>query len=143
MRSALNVLRTMKRSSLSTVRSVVAVALAAFALNACKQEQAPTPVPPSPAVRAQRLFGERCATCHGAQGRGDGPAGAALTPRPRNFADTSWHSRATDEHLKKVIVEGGASVGLSPLMTANPDLGQDPQLRDAMVAYVRTLMTAH
>ena len=142
-RSALNVPLTMKRSTLSPVRSVVLVTLAAFALDACKQEQAPTPVPPSPTVRAQRLFSERCATCHGPQGRGDGPAGAALNPRPRNFADPSWHARATDEHLKKVIVEGGASVGLSPLMTANPDIGQDAPLRDAMVAYVRTLMTAH
>jgi len=91
-------------------------------------------------VRARQLYAERCASCHGPQGHGDGPASTALNPRPRNFADPSWHARATDEYLKKVIVEGGASVGLSPLMTANPDIGQDPQLRDAMVAYVRTLM---
>jgi mono/diheme cytochrome c family protein len=126
--------------------SLVFVAVAALAINACKHEQAPTPTPrpqPSPAQRAQELFTNRCATCHGPQGTGDGPAAAALNPRPRNFRDTSWHARATDEHLRKVIVEGGASVGLSPLMAANADLATDVPLRDALVAHVRALMTAH
>ena len=27
-----------------------------------------------------------CTTCHGAGGKGDGPAGAALTPPPRDFS---------------------------------------------------------
>ena len=35
--------------------------------------------------RGQKLYAENCATCHGAQGRGDGPAGLALNPRPYNF----------------------------------------------------------
>lgn len=130
----------MKRSSL------ILAFTATLALAACKHEQAPTGTPraaPSAEQRAQELYTNRCATCHGPQGAGDGPASAALNPRPRNFRDPSWHARATDEHLRKVIVEGGASVGLSPLMAANADLASDIPLRDAIVAHVRRLMTAH
>jgi len=32
-----------------------------------------------------RLFRQSCAACHGATGRGDGPAAAALNPRPASF----------------------------------------------------------
>lgn len=58
-----------------------------------------------------------CATCHGADGDGNGPGAAALNPKPRSFADAAWQSSASDERIAKVIKEGGASVGLSPTMT--------------------------
>jgi high-affinity iron transporter len=38
-------------------------------------------------VRAQALFGQHCASCHGAGGRGDGPAAAGLDPAPTDFHD--------------------------------------------------------
>jgi mono/diheme cytochrome c family protein len=31
-------------------------------------------------------------TCHGAEGKGDGPAAAALNPKPRNFTDVAGWS---------------------------------------------------
>ncbi|MBI3395341.1 MAG: c-type cytochrome, partial [Spirochaetia bacterium] len=37
-------------------------------------------------AKAKKLFTERCSTCHGPMGKGDGPAGAALNPKPRNFS---------------------------------------------------------
>jgi high-affinity iron transporter len=37
--------------------------------------------------RGRRLYAEACASCHGDSGRGDGPAAAALDPRPSDFAD--------------------------------------------------------
>ena len=36
-----------------------------------------------------QLFGSQCAACHGADGRGDGPAAAGLQPKPTDFHDTS------------------------------------------------------
>jgi high-affinity iron transporter len=36
-----------------------------------------------------QLFGSQCAACHGADGHGDGPAAAALQPKPTDFHDTS------------------------------------------------------
>jgi high-affinity iron transporter len=36
---------------------------------------------------AQALYSAQCANCHGAQGRGDGPAAPGLDPRPTDFQD--------------------------------------------------------
>jgi len=35
--------------------------------------------------KGKQLFQTTCSTCHGAEGKGDGVAGAALNPKPRNF----------------------------------------------------------
>ena len=37
-------------------------------------------------AQGKKLFQANCASCHGAQGKGDGPAGAALNPRPADLA---------------------------------------------------------
>lgn len=44
----------------------------------------PNPVPADRASieRGEKLYQTHCAACHGPRGRGDGPAAAALTPRP-------------------------------------------------------------
>lgn len=67
-------------------------------LLACAPETAPpaaSAVPsPAAATGAQapdpdlgaRVFQERCAACHGAGGKGDGPAAAALTPPPKDLS---------------------------------------------------------
>ncbi len=55
------------------------------------------------------LFQQFCATCHGSQGMGDGPAGKALTPRPANltrFIRMPMLSR--DNYLMWTISDGGA-----------------------------------
>jgi caa(3)-type oxidase subunit IV len=78
-----------------------------------------------------------CASCHGDGGKGDGAAAAALDPKPRDFTDAGWQDKVDDEHLKKVITEGGAAVGLSPLMAPNPSL--NPEQVDALVAKIREL----
>ena len=36
-------------------------------------------------ARGKKLFKANCASCHGAKGKGDGPAGAALNPRPADL----------------------------------------------------------
>ena len=63
-----------------------------------------------------------CSTCHGNTGKGDGLAGLALYPKPRTFVDAEWQTSTSDDKIFKVIKEGGASVGLSPLMVAYPHL---------------------
>src|SRR5688572_29556806 len=45
------------------------------------------PLGPDAAVEGADVFKINCAPCHGAQGHGDGPAGAALDPAPKNLAD--------------------------------------------------------
>jgi hypothetical protein len=70
------------------------------------------------------LYEARCASCHGARGRGDGPAGLSLTPRARDFTDRSWSSSRTDAELREVIERGGPSRGLSAAMPAHQGLSE-------------------
>jgi mono/diheme cytochrome c family protein len=37
-----------------------------------------------------KVFKTNCAMCHGDQGKGDGAAGAALNPKPRNLVEGKW-----------------------------------------------------
>lgn len=78
--------------------------------------------------QAQEIFAGRCTPCHGAQGKGDGAASKGLTPPPRNFSDPAWQQSVTDDHIEKIIKYGGAAVGKSPAMPANPDLNAKPQV---------------
>lgn len=88
-------------------------------------------------AKAKETYQERCAACHGATGRGDGPGAAALNPKPRNYADKAWQAAVTDEQIKKTITMGGAAVGKSPIMPASPDLEQKPEIIDGLVKVVR------
>ena len=86
---------------------------------------------------AQEMFSTRCSVCHGKTGRGDGPAAAGLAPSPRNYHDQAWQAGVTDDQIEKAIVYGGAAVGRSPAMVANPDLGGKPELVAALREIVR------
>lgn len=45
----------------------------------------PSPADPAAIERGATLFQQRCVTCHGEDGRGDGPAAAGLTPPPADL----------------------------------------------------------
>jgi mono/diheme cytochrome c family protein len=72
------------------------------------------------------IFKNNCAACHGQQGHGDGPAGGALVPKPKNLPElvatvgddylfwriskgkpgtsmVGWQSILTDEQIWQVI----------------------------------------
>jgi mono/diheme cytochrome c family protein len=83
-------------------------------------------------------FQQFCSTCHGATGGGDGPASAALRPKPRSLKDAEWQATVDDDYLRKVIAEGGVAVGLSPLMTPWGHALKGDDLEN-VVAYVRSL----
>jgi len=118
-------------------RSSAACALMALAAPALAGD-APTPLP------GEATYRELCVTCHGAEGKGDGPAGIAALPMPRDFSvgrfkfDADGDGRTgTDRDLFLVIRNGAAAVGGNPLMMAWGQLGDD-RVRE-LVAYVRSL----
>lgn len=94
-------------------------------------------VPAAAQKEAQEIFKSRCTMCHGEGGKGDGPAGAALNPKPRDMTDPEWQKSVTDEHIDKIIVGGGQAVGKSVLMPANPDLANKPDVVKALRQIVR------
>ncbi len=55
---------------------------------------------------AQALFAQKCAACHGAEGRGDGPAAAAMDPSPTNFHDSERAARRSPYGLYSAISLG-------------------------------------
>lgn len=88
-------------------------------------------------TEAKQLFDTRCAVCHGPEGRGDGPGGIALDPKPRNYHNPAWQDSVSDKEIETAILYGGAAVGRSPAMIANPDLGSKPEVVAALREIVR------
>ena len=79
-----------------------------------------------------------CVPCHGPAGEGNGPAAAALNPKPRNFADGKYMNARADAQLINVIKNGGQSEKLSPMMIAFGNQLNDSEIKD-IVAYIRLL----
>lgn len=126
--------------------------LATLLLAACgKNDKPPPPSSGSPGQKpesgprepvaqqseAQRMFLTVCATCHGADGSGNGPAAESLTPKPRNYTDPEWQASVTDADLKKIILEGGQAVGKSPMMPAQVQLRDKPDVLNELVMIIR------
>lgn len=60
-----------------------------------------------------RLYQSLCAGCHGAEGRGDGPAGAKLDPAPSNFHDTGRMAQRSAYGLYNTVSLGVAATGMA------------------------------
>lgn len=123
---------------------IVFAGLALFALaasSACTKSGGSSAPVISPAAKqeAAEIFSSRCTVCHGAQGAGDGPGSAGLTPKPRNFQDKAWADSVKDDYLANIIKNGGGAVGKSPAMPPNPDLAEKTEVVNALVAHVRGL----
>lgn len=79
------------------------------------QAQSSTPAGSPPAaggptatteVDGAKIYSQFCTPCHGQSGKGDGPAGQALNPHPRDHTDGSYMNARTDEQLLEVIRNG-------------------------------------
>ena len=87
-------------------------------------------------AKGKEKFNQICASCHGPTGHGDGPAAAALDPKPRNLSDPKYVSTLSDEQIFKTVKEGGAAVGKSPLMPAWGSVLSDNDIWN-VIAYLR------
>ena len=65
--------------------------------------------------RGKVLYKEYCSQCHGATGKGDGPAASGLSPKPAIHANMAF-DKLPMEYLYNVIYHGGRSVGKSTNM---------------------------
>lgn len=83
-------------------------------------------------------YASLCASCHGARGDGQGPAAAGLNPKPARHDDGTAMNDLSNDYLFKIIKEGGAAVGKSPLMAPWGGTLSDAQIWD-VVAFVRSL----
>ena len=90
-------------------------------------------------TQAKDIFANRCAACHGPEGRGNGPGSANLNPKPQNFHDQAWQKAVTNDQIEQAILYGGSAVGKSPLMVPNPDLQSQLAVVAALREHVREL----
>ena len=114
----------LRKGSVST--TVVVAAGLSFALGS-----------PVWAADGKQLYDTNCASCHGAGGKGDGPAGQFLNPKAKDFA-TALKGQG-DADITKVIAEGGAAVGKAAIMPAYKGKLSDEDLT-AVVQYVKSFV---
>ena len=85
------------------------------------------------AEKVASVYKDLCAGCHGPKGKGDGPAAAALNPKPQDFCTSKTHPTDADKY--RMIAEGGPSMGHSPGMVGFKG-ALDPQTIKELVAYI-------
>jgi mono/diheme cytochrome c family protein len=85
----------------------------------------------------KQLYQQRCAPCHGPDGKANTPTAQALNPKPRDHTDGVYMNTLSSEQLSKVIKQGGTAIGKSPIMPPQADLNEQ-QIRD-IIAFVRSL----
>ena len=60
--------------------------------------------PPITETEAANLYSIRCASCHGAEGKGDSPLGRTL--HLSDLSTREWQEKTSDKDIEKVIVQG-------------------------------------
>lgn len=89
-------------------------------------------------AQGQKLYSGMggCATCHGEKGLGDGIAGAALNPKPRNFAATpsTWTNGTSVKSIYVTLTVGVKGTGMAGYQAM-----LSPKDRLALTHYVRSL----
>lgn len=81
----------------------------------------------------RKIYSTVCVTCHGADGKGDGPAAASLNPHPRNFTSKqNWINGPTLSGIYETLqngIKGSAMVSFT---------NYTPEQRFALAHYIRS-----
>lgn len=86
-------------------------------------------------AKGKELYAANCTSCHGDNGMGDGPAGAALVKKPRNFhATDGWTNGRNIDQIFKSLQEGIIKNG----MAAYEYIPASD--RFAIISFIRTLV---
>lgn len=70
-------------------------------------------------AKGKEIFTKNCTACHGMEGKGDGPAAAALDPKPADFTDPEHSAFYSDRGRIHIItngIEGAAMVGWKTIL---------------------------
>jgi high-affinity iron transporter len=100
-----------KKASAEQVSAAVG-AVRTQVITAFRLVQAPTAQPDR--QRAEALFAEHCASCHGQTGRADTPRAASLTPRPANFHDPQIAESLSPSRVASTVRFGITGTAMMP-----------------------------
>jgi mono/diheme cytochrome c family protein len=95
-----------------------------------KTKKSPVASSPKAVEQGKKLAQVNCATCHGASGKGDGAAAAALTPKPADWTSAKVQGETDGELFWKIANGRGAMPPWKHLPEND---------RWALVQYIRTL----
>ena len=98
------------------------------------------PVPAATSDRlaaGKKIFAESCVTCHGQEGKGNGPAAAALNRKPADFTDPE-HAKYYSDQGRIYIIKNG--IAETPMSAWGKIL--DEKEIQSVHAYIRSLRGA-
>ncbi len=79
------------------------------------------------------LYAKNCKSCHGTNGKGDGPRAAGLTTHPGDFSNVTWQKNNTDGDLYYMAI-----IGRDEMPNFEKKI-PDEQDRWSIIMYLRTL----
>ena len=130
--------RRMQAWVVLTLGAVAAVGLAASAQAqapweapaAEKTKKNPLPSDPKTLEQGKKVADVNCISCHGAKGKGDGVASAALSPKPADWTSKKVQAESDGEIFWKISTGRGAMPAWKHLPETE---------RWALVRYIRSL----
>jgi mono/diheme cytochrome c family protein len=133
-------IRTIKSLSHSVV--VIAVCYALLACGGGGGDDGGDPQNPLPQTQATVDAGNAiyhgkgvCNVCHGDTGKGDGSAGAVLSPPPTDFTSPQFQASRTDAQMFSAVKNGIPGTGM---ISFNPAMINDTETWQ-VIAYIRSL----
>jgi cytochrome c oxidase cbb3-type subunit 2 len=123
------------------VTAFAVAATAALFAGAGAQQDAGSAAARSPTARGKAVYDAHCVTCHGSDGKGDGPAATLLVPHPRDFTSGRYKIRSTetgslptDDDLLRSVRQGLSGTAMPAWQSILPD----DDIR-AVVGYIKSL----
>ncbi len=95
------------------------------------KKQNPVPADAAALAGGKKAYVGNCMACHGATGKGDGPAAVACNPRPKDLSDPKISSQADGELFWKI------TEGKKPMPTYEKLLSETDRWK--VIDYIRTL----
>jgi len=127
--------RTVKVTRALSIFAGVALLVTVFAMT-----RSPSSSPSSVIGRGKLIYEQKCAICHGPEGKGDGPAALYTYPKPRDFTKGLFKIRSTPsgtlptgDDLLRTVTDGMPGTAM-PSFTTLPE-----DDRRAVVEYVKVL----
>jgi cytochrome c oxidase cbb3-type subunit 3 len=131
-----------KRKLGRRLAALSAAILLALMARGQRVSSAPISAGPADPARGKYIFQAYCVSCHGPNGRGDGPVAGSLQRDigvpPTDLGSSGLQSRRSDAQLALAILEGGEGIHKSEYMPAWDAALTTEQVGD-LVAFVRLL----